>query len=258
MLFILGLLVAFTFLIYLVLAIIATRKKNATAKKKWMITIGLFVLVNVLGNNNSTEQKSSEITSQPNQNTVINTTTIESTNNKEISSNKVESKQDSNNINSEKINKKATDPMLSRKEVLAYTDNLTGRTFIKKVEVGKNNINIQFYNDYTAYKADNPASGVTKDDYTDYFATGDQINKLLMQESTRLFKEFPATQSVKMTLPFEGKTYIVDLTKDEVEQFYNVSFDDMKANDTWNEEISNVFFNKTDREKFVNTFVIVQ
>jgi len=79
-----------------------------------------------------------------------------------------------------------------------------------------------------------------------------------MQESTRLFKQFPATQSVKMTLPFEGKTYIVDLTQDKVEQFYNVSFDDMKANDTWNEEISDVFFNKTDREKFVNTFVIVQ
>jgi len=56
MLFILGLLVTFTFLVYLVLAIIATRKKNGTAKKKWMITIGLFILVNVLGNNNSTEQ----------------------------------------------------------------------------------------------------------------------------------------------------------------------------------------------------------
>lgn len=256
MLSFLGGLVALAFLTYLILAVIATRKKNGTAKKKWLITLGLFILASVLGNANTpTVQETADINLQEDQNNLAST---EIKNNKETSTSAIKPQQDNSKVNSKQTNKKASDSMLSKEEVLAYTDNLTGRTFIKNVEVGKTNIDIQFYKNYKAYKADNTASRVTEEDYINYFATGDQINKLLMQESTRLFKQFPATQKVKMNLPFEGKTYSIDITKDKAEQFYNVSFDHMRENDTWNKQISDVFFNKNDRENFVNTFVIVQ
>lgn len=147
---------------------------------------------------------------------------------------------------------------LSKDEVLAYTANLTGRTFIKEVKVGTDNISVIFFNDFNEYKDANQNSGLTEEDYIDYFSTGDQIHKLLMQETSRLFKQFPGTASVDMTLPYDGKTYSVDLTKGEIESFYNVDFSRLTSDEVWREKISDPHFNKSDRQKFADQFVTVE
>ncbi|MEK3698236.1 hypothetical protein NYE33_14840 [Paenibacillus sp. FSL R10-2199] len=147
---------------------------------------------------------------------------------------------------------------LSKDEVLAYTANLTGKTFIKEVKVGTDSISVIFFKDFIEYKDANPNSGISNEDYVDYFATGDQINKLLMQETTRLFKQFPGTATVDMTIPYDGETYSVDLTKGEIESFYNVDFSTITSNDIWREKISDPHFNKSDRQDFVDKFVTIE
>ncbi|MHA6529128.1 hypothetical protein [Paenibacillus sp. BAC0078] len=147
---------------------------------------------------------------------------------------------------------------LPKDEVLAYTANLTGKTFIKEVAVGTDSISVIFFKDFEEYKDANPNSGITNEDYVDYFATGDQINKLLMQETSRLFKQFPGTAKVDMTIPYDGKTYSVDLTKGEVESLYNVDFSTLTSNEVWREKISDPHFNKEDRQKFIDKFVTVK
>ncbi|OKP97762.1 hypothetical protein [Paenibacillus sp. P46E] len=147
---------------------------------------------------------------------------------------------------------------LSKDEVLAYTANLTGKTFIKEVKVGTDSISVIFFKNFKEYKDANPNSGIKNEDYVNYFATGDQINKLLMQETSRLFKQFPGTATVDMTIPYDGKTYSVDLTKGAVESFYNVDFSTLTSNEIWREKISGPHFNKGDRQKFVEKFVTVK
>lgn len=146
---------------------------------------------------------------------------------------------------------------LKEQEVLDYTINIIGKTFIKKVSVGTDSITIEFFKDFKEYKDENPASAITEAEYKDYFATGDQINKILMEESSRLFKQFPGAATVDMILPFEGKTYSVSLTKGEIEDFYNVDFSTLTSDDEWRGRIANPFFDDEDRQKFVNQFVTI-
>lgn len=146
---------------------------------------------------------------------------------------------------------------LSVAGVLDYTANLTGKSFIKDVNVGTDNITVTFFETYQAYKEANPNSGITNEDYIDYFSTGDQINKLLMEETSRLFKQFPGAASIDMVIPFDGKIYSVALTQGEIEQFYNVDFSTLTSNDIWREKVSNPHFNKRDRQQFVEQFVQV-
>ncbi|WP_438491664.1 hypothetical protein [Paenibacillus sp. IHBB 3054] len=146
---------------------------------------------------------------------------------------------------------------LSADEVLAYTANLTSKTFIKDVNVGTDNITVTFFETYQAYKEANPTSGITKEDYIDYFSTGDQINKLLMEETSRLFAQFPGAASIDMVIPYDGKIYSVALTQGEIERFYNVDFSTLASNEIWREKVSNPHFNKRDRQQFVEQFVQV-
>ncbi|MEK3770099.1 hypothetical protein MKY14_16225 [Paenibacillus sp. FSL R5-0887] len=150
-----------------------------------------------------------------------------------------------------------TEP-LDEVKVLDYTINLTGKTFIKNIDVGKDYIKVNFFKDFKEYKKENTGSMITEAEYKDYFSTGDQINKILMEESSRLFKEFHGASSIGISIPFEGKTYSVSLTKEEVEKFYEVDFNTLTSDDEWRGRISNPFFNDEDRGMFVAKFVDVK
>ncbi|OMD29159.1 hypothetical protein BJP48_18890 [Paenibacillus odorifer] len=151
-----------------------------------------------------------------------------------------------------------TSEPLDKSKVLDYTINLTGKTFIKNVDVGEDSIEVNFFKDFKEYKKENTGSMISEDEYKEYFSTGDQINKILMEESSRLFKEFHGALSIGISIPFEGKTYSVSLTKEEVEKFYEVDFNTLTSNDEWNGRISNPFFNDEDRELFVAKFVDIK
>lgn len=151
-----------------------------------------------------------------------------------------------------------TSEPLDEAKVLEYTINLTGKTFIKTVDVGKDSINVNYFKNFKEYKEENTGSMVTEAEYKDYFSTGDQINKILMEESSRLFKEFPSASSIGIFLPFDGKTNSVTLSKEEIEKFYKVDFNTLTSDDEWRGRISNPFFNDEDREMFVAEFVDVE
>lgn len=148
---------------------------------------------------------------------------------------------------------------LDKDAVLAYTANIRGRTFVKEVLVGDHNINVEFHNTFVNYKSANPESEVSEEDYTQYFATDDEINKILMEESVRLLKQFTDADNIVITIPFEGKTYSVNLKKSVAETYFNVDFNTLHSDpEAWKSELSSKYFNENDRQKFVDEFVQVK
>ncbi|WP_059040600.1 hypothetical protein [Paenibacillus rubinfantis] len=87
------------------------------------------------------------------------------------------------------------------------------------------------------------------------------MNKALMEESTRLFREFPALASVQVSLPFQGKTYYVDVTKQEIEDYFDVNFADLHEDETldkWKSEVAEQYFTEEERGKYAEKFIKVQ
>lgn len=158
----------------------------------------------------------------------------------------------------------AADKTLDKQAVFDYTANMRGGTFLKKVLVGEHDINVEYQPDFDSYKAENPQSMITEEEYIQYFSTDDQINKVMMEESARLLKEFPAANEIRISLPFEGNTYSVDLLENAAETFFDVDFDTLKASDPtggnaeWRAQVSDKYFNDIDRQRFVDEFVNVQ
>ncbi|WP_145411124.1 hypothetical protein [Paenibacillus xylanexedens] len=145
---------------------------------------------------------------------------------------------------------------LDKEVVLAYTANIRGRTFVEEVLVGDHNINVEFYDTYDNYKSANPQSKVSEEDYINYFSTGDEINKILMEESSRLLKQFTSADTINIAIPFEGKTYSVDLEKSIAETYFDVDFSALNSDpEAWKSQLSSKYFNKKDRQKFVDEFV---
>lgn len=159
---------------------------------------------------------------------------------------------------------KVVGEILDEQAVLDYTANMRGRVFLKEVQVSEHDISVSYHPGFKEYKAVNPDSVFTEEDYTNYFSSGDEINKIMMEESARLLKEFPAANEIKISLPFEGKTYSIDLQEDAAEAFFGVDFDTLKASDPtggnaeWRAQVSDKYFNEADRQRFVNEFVTVQ
>ncbi|AIQ12806.1 hypothetical protein [Paenibacillus durus] len=146
---------------------------------------------------------------------------------------------------------------LPKQEVLAYTRQLKGSPFIRDVGIGTDNIEIHFFNSFAEYKKANPSEKLTSSDYTNEFGSVDAVNAILMEVSTRLFHHFPGTASIDITLPYQGKTYSVSLTKGSVEKFYHTDLDSIKSEQQWRDQISSTFFTKDYRDQFAKRFVKV-
>ncbi|WP_025690930.1 hypothetical protein [Paenibacillus zanthoxyli] len=146
---------------------------------------------------------------------------------------------------------------LPKQEVLAYTRQLKASPFIRDVGIGTDNIEIHFFNSFAEYKKANPSENLTSSDYTNVFSSVDAVNAILMEESTRLFHQFPGTASIDITLPYKGKTYSVSLTKGSIEKFYNADLDSIKTEQQWREQISGPFFTKDYRDQFAKRFMKV-
>ncbi|MET3828663.1 hypothetical protein ABIC86_000123 [Paenibacillus sp. DS2363] len=205
--------------------------------KKWWFWLIIVLIVVALGNMNTKPDPE-----KPTQN------------------NEVVSTKPQDNKGDDKVNEdiQNTQP-LDKEAVLAYTANIRGRTFVKEVLVGDHNINVVFHDTFENYKSANPQSGVSEEDYVQYFATGDEINKILMEESVRLLKQFIDADNIVITVPFEGKTHSVDLKKSVAETYFDVDFNTLNSDpEAWKSELSSKYFNKNDRQKFVEEFVQVK
>ncbi|MFF2907355.1 hypothetical protein [Paenibacillus sp. NPDC057934] len=224
--------------VFLILGLVARIRKQSTTKKYFIIA-GLSLIIMILGVAND-DSTTTEVADPVSTETAVPTTAPTA------------------EVTSESTQVKDADQVpLSKDDVLAYAANLTGGTFIQKVDVGTDNIRVEYFSNFKEFQDAKPNSNITKERYEDYFSTGDKINKLLMEETSRLFKQFPGAASIDMIVPFAGKTYSVALTKGEVESFYNVDFSTLTSNEIWREKISDPHFKKADRQKFADAFVKV-
>lgn len=141
----------------------------------------------------------------------------------------------------------------------SYTGKIQGSTFVKEATVSGNVATIT-YSTYDEFKALNPDSTISEEDYSIYWGLNDAINKVLMEEPIRILREFPGLQQVNMKIPFEGKIHKVQLDRNAIEKYLNVDLEEIHNDtslDLWREKIAKKFFNKEERAKFVEKFVTV-
>lgn len=140
-------------------------------------------------------------------------------------------------------------------EVIANAEIMTGGTFIKSVSLVDNVAVIDFYDNFDAYKAANPDSNVTEEDYKLYFETSDTIDRILVTESVRLLRKTPALSGVKTTLPFEGKLYTIDLNRNSLTEYLGFDVGELAENKDWNEKFMVPYGDDdTNRKKLFNQF----
>jgi Tfp pilus assembly protein PilW len=141
-----------------------------------------------------------------------------------------------------------------------YAHNLTGGTFIKEVKLDNEKAMIEYVKNWSEYKDMNPESKLKKSDYRDYFSTGDKIEKILVEESVRLLRQFPALKEVSIKLPYNGKTHSIELSREEANEYLGFKVEELSVDDgTWKDKfVDPIVYKEKEREKFVDKFVNVE
>ncbi|WJE18849.1 hypothetical protein QRY07_19140 [Bacillus cereus] len=147
-----------------------------------------------------------------------------------------------------------------QKEFVSYAKNIRGGNFIKDMKLNNNEAEITFHDSFASYKSANPTSSNTEDQYKQYFSTGDAIEKMFVSEPARLLRQFPDLNTVKMTLPFDGKTYSTSLDRNSLNSYLGFKIEDLKVEDqSWNKKFNNTYvYDKAKRKALFEKFVTVQ
>tara|TARA_B110000259_G_C13833287_1_gene329596 strand:+ start:75 stop:641 length:567 start_codon:yes stop_codon:yes gene_type:complete len=124
---------------------------------------------------------------------------------------------------------------------------------IKTVELDNGIANIEYVKDYAEYKKLNPQSGLDKSSWETYWETSDGVEKAIVDGSVKLMKKLDFLNEVKITIPYKGKTYSVDVKKSELEKFVGSDFKTIVSD--WDNKFSNPYvYNDSGRQKFFAEF----
>ncbi|PGQ00001.1 hypothetical protein COA10_13505 [Bacillus cereus] len=147
-----------------------------------------------------------------------------------------------------------------QKEFTSYAQNIRGGNFIKDMKLNNKEAEITFHDSFASYKSAKSDSNVTEELYKQYFSTGDAIEKMFVSEPARLLRQFPDLNTVKMTLPFEGKTYNINLDRKSLNSHLGFKIEDLKVEDkSWVKKFNDPYvYNKAKRKAFFTKFVVVQ
>uniref|UniRef100_UPI001F55D8B9 hypothetical protein n=1 Tax=Bacillus cereus group sp. BfR-BA-01309 TaxID=2920286 RepID=UPI001F55D8B9 len=147
-----------------------------------------------------------------------------------------------------------------QKEFISYAQNIRGGNFIKDMKLNNKEAEITFHDSFASYKSTKPDSNVTEEQYKQYFSTGDAIEKMFVSEPARLLRQFPDLNTVKMTLPFDGKTYTTSLERNGLNTYLGFKIEDLKVEDkSWVKKFNDPYvYDKTKRKAFFKKFVTVQ
>ncbi|MEJ9236654.1 hypothetical protein P4K47_16575, partial [Bacillus cereus] len=147
-----------------------------------------------------------------------------------------------------------------QKEFTSYAQNIRGGNFIKDMKLNNKEAEITFHDSFASYKSAKPDSNVTEEQYKQYFSTGDAIEKMFVSEPARLLRQFPDLDTVKMTLPFDGKTYSTSLDRNSLNTYLGFKIEDLKVEDkSWVKKFNDPYvYDKTKRKTFLKKFVTVQ
>ncbi|EOO10290.1 hypothetical protein IAW_01097 [Bacillus cereus str. Schrouff] len=143
---------------------------------------------------------------------------------------------------------------------VSYAQNIKGNAFIKDMKLNAKEAEITFHDSFSAFKSAKPDSNVTEEQYKQYFLTGDAIEKMLVSEPARLLRQFPDLNAVKMTVPFEGKTYSINLDRKSLNTYLGFKIEDLKIEDkSWVKNFNDPYvYNKSKRKAFFKHFVTVK
>ncbi|MEK0222351.1 hypothetical protein [Bacillus proteolyticus] len=147
-----------------------------------------------------------------------------------------------------------------QKEFASYAQNIRGGNFIKDMKLSNNEAEITFHDSFSSYKSANPTGLNTEEQYKQYFSTGDAIEKMFVSEPARLLRQFPDLNTVKITLPFDGKTYSTSLDRNSLNTYLGFKIEDLKVEDkSWVKKFNDPYvYDKTKRKAFFKKFVTVQ
>ncbi|WP_336733449.1 hypothetical protein [Chryseobacterium sp. VD8] len=134
---------------------------------------------------------------------------------------------------------------------------LNGGGSIKEVKLENGKAIITYVKNYNEYKELNPSSGLTENDLKLYWSTGNEIQKTLVGSPARLMKNLDFINEVKIILPFENKTYQINITKSQLEKFVGKNISKIK-ND-WTRTFADPYiYNQKGREEFFSKFGTVK
>jgi hypothetical protein len=124
---------------------------------------------------------------------------------------------------------------------------------IEKVELNDRTATIRYVDGFDEYIKKSPNSNVSKEQYEQYWETGDGIVKALNDGSMRILNSIGFLKGVKIFLPFKDEIFSIMLSRADVEKYIGYSFDEVKLN--WKDTFSDRFVYSSDgRKQFFKNF----
>ncbi|WP_026696146.1 hypothetical protein [Peribacillus kribbensis] len=104
-------------------------------------------------------------------------------------------------------------------EFNAHIKSMEGGAFIKEHRIENNhNAVILFVKDYEEFKQKNPSSSITEEKYDSFWSKESAVQKLLIDQSSRMIKRFSFLNTVYMEAPVKGVVYSVQLSRERAEK----------------------------------------
>jgi len=134
--------------------------------------------------------------------------------------------------------------MSYRSNLESFLSVITGRTFIKSNAFANElkTLFIHFYNSYEEFLEENQDTLVTKDQYLSYFGTFDKIEKWIVLEPTRIFRDFKEVDNIEVTLAFESKVYHATINRSDLNKYLGFDITTLNPdNSSWRVQFSDVY-----------------
>lgn len=88
-----------------------------------------------------------------------------------------------------------------------------------------------------------------------YFESGDKANKVFAIESVRLFREVPSLDHLSVSMPRDGGSQTLGVSRAQIEQHYGINLADLRDPSAWRQQFIQVYDNPQSRAEFVGKFV---
>lgn len=148
--------------------------------------------------------------------------------------------------------------MSYRSDLESFLNVINGKTFIKSNVFASElqTLFIHFYNSYEEFLNENNNTLITEDQYISYFGTLDKIEKWIVLEPARIFRDFKEVNTIEVTLAFEDDVYHSTITRDELNNY--LGFDITSLNpetDSWPTCFTDIYGYGLNNKKRENMFM---
>jgi hypothetical protein len=141
---------------------------------------------------------------------------------------------------------------------------LTSSSFIKNAiyNDAQRIVFINYYDSYEEYKRDNENTPHSKLVYSDYFSGGAKIEKILIEETARILRQFPFVNIVSVTLNFEGEHFNVNVEREKLNSLIGFKIEETSSEDgSWQEKFLKVYsggFRNEKRKMLLDKFRVFE